>query len=46
MQPMRIQTKFNLVLVAVFAVGFALSAWVAYRVLLNNSRKKCCATPA
>lgn len=37
---MRIKTKFNLVLVAVFALGFALSAWVAYRVLLDNSKEE------
>ena len=36
----RIQTKFNIVLVAVFGLGFALSAWVAYRVLLDNSKEE------
>lgn len=37
---MRIQTKFNIVLVVVFGLGFALSAWVAYRLLLDNSKEE------
>lgn len=35
---MRIRTQFNIALVLVFGVGFALSAWLSYRVLLENSK--------
>ena len=36
---MRIRTHFNIVLIAVFIVGFALSVVVTYRVLLQNAKE-------
>lgn len=35
---MRIRTRFNLALIAVFAIGFALSVLVTYRVVLHNAK--------
>jgi protein-histidine pros-kinase len=37
---MRIRTQFNIALVVVFGIGFAVSAWLSYRVLLNNSKQE------
>lgn len=37
---MRIHTQFNIALTLVFAIGFALSAWLTYRVLLDNSKEE------
>jgi protein-histidine pros-kinase len=37
---MRIRTQFNIALIVVFGIGFALSAWLTYRVLLENSKQE------
>jgi protein-histidine pros-kinase len=37
---MRIRTQFNIALVVVFGIGFVLSAWLTYRVLLQNSKEE------
>lgn len=37
---MRIHTQFNIALTLVFGIGFALSAWLTYRVLLDNSKEE------
>jgi protein-histidine pros-kinase len=37
---MRLQTRFNLVLLVVFVLGFAVSVLVTYRVLLQNAKEE------
>ena len=37
---MRLQTRFNLVLLVVFVLGFAVSDLVTYRVLLQNAKEE------
>lgn len=37
---MRIRTRFNIALIAVFAAGFALSVLITYRVVLQNAKEE------
>ena len=42
---MGLRLKFNLVLIAVFAVGLGVTGYVSYELLHKNARDGCCATP-
>lgn len=37
---MRLTLKFNLVLILVFAIGLAITAWLSWRILQENARKE------
>mgnify|MGYP000860126159 CR=1 FL=1 len=37
---MRIRTQFNIALTVVFSLGFVMSAWLTYRVMLDNSKEE------